>query len=284
MIEHMFTNNAMTENQIFRRPIPSTGEMLPVIGLGTYRSFDVRLDRRNKAQLEEVLKIFFGAGGSLIDSSPMYGKAEAVVGEVLDGLGARDKAFVATKVNIRGKRRGMEDMVHSIRKLRCRDIELMQVHNLVDYDTHIETLRQWKAAGRFRYIGITHYMTSAFQELGRIMETTAVDFVQFPYSIAVPEAEKYLLPLAADRGVATLINRPFEQDGLFRDVRGRPLPPWALDFGCASWSQFFLKYILSHPAVTCAIPATGNPDHMRDNLGAGVGRLPEPGEREKMAD
>ena len=215
----------------------------------------------------------------------MYGKAEAVAGEVLEEIGGRDRAFVATKVWTSGRQTGIGEMEESLRLLRCSSIELMQVHNLVDCDTHLATLRDWQAEGKIKYIGITHYTDQAFGELGRYLKAYPwIDFCQFPYSIGQRDAEDYFLDLCADQGTATLINRPLDQDRLFKSVRRRDVPEWAGEFGCSNWSQFFLKYILSFEAVTCAIPATGNPSHMADNLVAGEGRLPDAAERQKMSD
>ena len=266
------------------RAIPKTGELIGVIGLGTYNSFDVRLGGQNRVDLLNVLGLFFAAGGTLIDSSPMYGRAEEVVGELLTERGGTDPAFIATKVWTRGEAAGILQMQESGTKMRAPKIDLMQVHNLVDYKTQIRTLREWKDQGVIRYIGITHYTVSGFDDLADIIKAEPMDFAQFPYSIEVRDAESMLLPLCADRGVATLINRPLEQGGLFRRVRGHAVPAWACEFGATSWGQFLLKYIVGEPAVTCAIPATGNPDHMRDNLVAGSGRLPDPSERRRMAD
>ena len=264
------------------RPIPSSGEEIPAIGLGTYASFDKRLSRGNRADLSEVLRLFFGGGGTVIDSSPMYGRAEEVVGELLADMGGHDHAFIATKVWTRGRQAGIDEMNDSLGKLRAPTIALMQVHNLVDCDTQLETLQAWKAEGRIRYVGITHFGVSGFAELMRILGRGNIDFVQFPYSIAVRDAEDRLLPFCQDHGIATLINRPFEQSGLFRAVRRRRLPDFAESLGCTSWGQYFLKYILSTPGVSCAIPATSVPAHMIDNLSAGTGPLPSPVEREKM--
>jgi diketogulonate reductase-like aldo/keto reductase len=267
------------------KPIPSSGEELPVIGLGTYRAFNTSLNPFKKKDLQQVVNLFFDAGGTLIDSSPMYGKAEAVTGDVLASINGHDKAFLATKVWTDGQQQGINEMEDSLRKMRCTEIELMQVHNLVDCDTHLETLRDWQAAGRVKYIGITHYTESAFGELGSYLKKYPwIDFCQFPYSIARRDAEDYFFDLCADLEVATLINRPFEQDGLFAKIKRSPVPAWAADFGCTSWAQFFLKYILGHDPATCAIPATSNPDHMADNLVAGEGRLPDAAELKKMAD
>ncbi|MDA0241209.1 MAG: aldo/keto reductase [Proteobacteria bacterium] len=265
------------------RPIPSSGEQVPVIGLGTYNSFDKRLNGANRADLTEVLRLFFEGGGTLIDSSPMYGRAEEVVGELLAEMKAHDQSFIATKVWTRGQSAGIAQMNDSLAKLRAPKIGLMQVHNLTDTDTHLETLREWKAEGRIRYVGITHYGISGFNELMRYLKQGGIDFVQFPYSIEVRDAEERLLPLCADLSVATLANRPFEQAGLFRNVRRAPLPGFAADFGISSWGQYFLKYILAHPAMTCVIPATSVPDHMADNLAAGKGPMPTLADQARMA-
>jgi diketogulonate reductase-like aldo/keto reductase len=276
----------MTEGrseQMPTRPIPASGEHVGVIGLGTYKSFDVRLDGRKREELLQVLDLFFAAGGTLIDSSPMYGRAEQVIGELLAARGAQDPVFLATKVWTRGKDEGIAQMRDSGIKMRARTIDLMQVHNLVDYETQIRTLREWKSEGIFRYVGVTHFGVSGFDALADIIKSAPVDFAQFPYSIEVRDAEEMLLPLCAQRGVATLINRPLEQGGLFRRVRRQTVPDWAGAFGAHTWSQFLLKYILGDAAVTCAIPATGNPEHMRDNLEAGMGRPPDAAERRRMA-
>ena len=262
------------------RPIPSTGAPLPVIGLGTYRSF-----ARYTPQLARVLTLFFDAGGTLIDSSPMYGGAEAVCGDVLKEVNGRGTAFLATKVWTSGKENGVHEMETSFRNMRAGDtMELMQVHNLIDTDTHLDTLKGWKAEGRIKYIGITHYATSAFKDLGKyIRKEPEIDFCQFPYSIEQRLAENGFLQLCADYGVATLINMPFEQDGLFNNILGAPLPDWAKDIGIDTWSQYFLKYLLANDAVTCLIPATGNPSHMADNLKAGSGPIPDQAEQKRMA-
>ncbi len=264
------------------RPIPSSGEDLPVVGLGTWRAFDVDQDPTILNQRQAVLQALFDGGGSVIDSSPMYGRAEAVVGQLLQRMSARQRTFLATKVWTRGGASGVEQMEASARKLVAPTIDLMQVHNLVDWRTHLKTLRAWKDAGRFRYIGITHYTVPSLDDLSDVMAEEALDFVQLAYSIGVRDAEKRALPLAADRGIAVIVNRPYESGALFREVHGRPLPDWAAEFDAASWGQIFLKFILSHPAVTAVIPATRKPKHMRDNLGAGLGRLPQGRERERL--
>jgi diketogulonate reductase-like aldo/keto reductase len=230
----------------------------------------------------EVLEILFQAGGRVIDSSPMYGRAEEVVGELVTELRPEPRPFLATKVWTRGRRQGIEQMERSLSRLHTDRLDLMQVHNLVDWQIHLETLSQWKAAGRVRYVGVTHYTTGALDDLARMIETQAIDFVQLAYSIGVPDAARRVLPLAAERGVAVIVNRPYEGGSAFRAVKGRELPGWAAAFDCASWGQFFLKYILADPAVTCVIPGTRKPKHMADNVGAGFGRLPDGAERRRM--
>jgi len=221
----------------------------------------------------------------MIDSSPMYGRAEAVVGDLLAEMAARPRAFLATKIWTTGRERGIEQMQRSARLLRTEVIDLMQIHNLVDWRTQLATLRQMKAQGRIRYIGITHYTTSALPELARILVAEpGIDFVQLGYSLAMREPETEFLPTAAAHGISVIINQPFEQGDLFRRIRGRPLPDWAREFDCASWAQLFLKYILAEPAVTCVIPATNKPEHMRDNLPAGFGRLPDSRERQRIRE
>jgi diketogulonate reductase-like aldo/keto reductase len=267
------------------RPIPRTGEALPVLGLGTFRAFDTSLTAAPiRESLGEVIQRMIDAGGTMIDSSPMYGRAEAVVGELLDAQTAHGKVFLATKVWTRGKRDGITAMDESLRLLRAQSIALMQVHNLVDTDTHLATLRDWKADGRIRYIGITHYTASAFDALKKtIAAHPDIDFCQFPYSVIELAAEKDLLSFCADHGVATLINRPFGQDALFAKVDDRPLPAWAGEIDCTSWAQVALKYLIADPRVTCIIPATSKPHHMIDNLKAVSGALPDPALRKRMA-
>lgn len=265
------------------RPIPSSGEALPMVGVGTYRTFDVGSDAPLRASVKEVLRRLFEAGGSVIDSSPMYGTAEAVAGDMLADLGMRDKAFIATKVWTEGRRRGITQMRESMEKLRTDRIDLMQVHNLVDWRTQLKTMRGWKDEGKFRYLGITHYTPGAFGRLMEVMDLEKLDFLQIPYSIIVREAEDRILSFAADKGVGVIVNRPFEGGGLFGKVRGRDLPVWAAEFDCGSWAQFFLKYLLGHPAVTCVIPGTGKIDHLVDNAAAGFGRMPDEKTRTRMA-
>jgi diketogulonate reductase-like aldo/keto reductase len=233
--------------------------------------------------VREVLQQFVSKGGRVVDSSPMYGSAETVTGDLATELGLQGRLFYATKVWISGREAGIEQMQNSLRRLRVKRIDLMQIHNLVDWRTHIKTLVDWKADGRIRYLGITHYQVNAFDDLERIMRQERLDFVQLPYSIQNRAAEKRLLPLAADRGIAVLVNEPFEKGILFRRVHGQPLPAWAAEFDCTSWAQYFLKFIVSHPAVTCPIPATSKPAHLVDNMQAGLGRVPDAENREDMA-
>lgn len=266
------------------RPIPVSGEPLGVIGLGTWQTFDVGLDAATRARLVEVLRLLFASGGKVIDTSPMYGRAEAVAGELLAGLHARERAFLATKVWTSGREAGIEEMRRSAKLLQTRVIDLIQVHNLVDWRTQLATLRRMKEAGQVRYIGITHYTVPALDDLADVIAREQVDFVQLPYSIETRAAETRLIPMAAERRVGVIVNRPFDGGSLFRRVRGTALPPWAAEMGCASWAQFFLKFIVSNPAVTCAIPATAEPAHLSDDLRAGFGHLPDPAERKRMAE
>jgi diketogulonate reductase-like aldo/keto reductase len=265
------------------RPIPSTGEAMPVIGLGTWPVFDIGADEGSRAPLREVVRRLVAGGGAMIDTSPMYGRSEGVAGDLVAELGTRSKVFLATKVWITGRERGVDQMARSASLLKSPVIDLMQIHNLVDWRTHLATLRAMKADGKLRYIGITHYTTSALPELARILESEdGIDFVQLGYSLATREPETRLLPVAAARGVAVIVNQPLERGDLFRAVRGKTLPDWAAKFDCASWAQLFLKYLLGDPAVTVLIPATNNPDHMADNLKAGTGRLPDTRQRAQI--
>lgn len=261
------------------RKIPKSGEALPVIGLGTWQTFDVGGGAAERAPLKQVLEHFFASGAKVIDSSPMYGRAERVVGELVD-----KPAFLATKVWTTGKEQGVAQMQSSLKKMRAQEIDLMQIHNLVDWRTHLDTLRAWKAEGKARYIGVTHYQRSAFDELEKIIRTEKMDFIQLPYSIASREAERRLLPAAKDTGTAVLVMQPFESGALFGRVKGKVLPDFAREFDCESWAQYFLKFILGHPAVTCPIPATANPKHVQDNLRAGFGRYPDEAQRLKMIE
>jgi aryl-alcohol dehydrogenase-like predicted oxidoreductase len=268
--------------ELITRRIPSTGEEIPLIGLGTSGPFEVGTSRSERAPLAEVLEGFFAAGARLIDTSPMYSSAERVLGEMLTDP-MRQRAFLATKVWTRGERAGIEQMTHSAQLLRRERLDLIQVHNLLDLATQLKTLYSWKEAGRVRYVGVTHYTVGAHAELARVLERNRLDFVQLNYSPVTRAAEQRLLPLAAERGVAVLVNRPFEDGALFAAVRGKPLPAWAADVDAASWGQLALKFIASHPAVTCIIPATGKLTHLEDNLGGGRGRLPDARQREAIA-
>ena len=266
-----------------RRAIPHSGERIPALGLGTSQTLNVGPDEAERAPLREVLKRFVALGGTLIDTSPMYGAAETVIGDLAAEAGVQQALFYATKVWTTGEQAGIRQMETSMRRMRVSRVDLMQVHNLVDLDTHMRTLRAWKEQGRIRYHGITHYTESAYDDLERALRTEKPDFVQLNYSLSSRQAERRLLPLAQELGIAVLVNRPFEKAGLFGRVQGKPLPAWAAEFDCASWAQFFLKFILAHPAVTCAIPATSKVKHLEDNMQAGLGRLPDAATREKMA-
>jgi diketogulonate reductase-like aldo/keto reductase len=264
------------------RRIPATGEALPVIGVGTWQTFDAGNDAAARAPLREVLRML---DGNVVDSSPMYGSSEAVAGELVAELGMRRRLFIATKVWTSGRAEGIRQMETSFRRLRVERMDLMQVHNLVDVATHTQTLKAWKAQGRVRYLGITHYTSSAYREVEQWMKTGDYDFVQINYSLAERDAEKRILEVARDRRLAVIVNRPFAEGTLFRWVRGKPLPDWAKsELGVESWAQYFLKWIVGHPAVTCAIPGTGKPEHMRDNLGAGMGVIPDAAMRTRMAE
>ena len=258
--------------------------MLPAVGVGTSQTFDVGAKAPERAELKDVLRLLVESGGSVVDSSPMYGKAEGVVGDLAAELGLREKLFFATKVWTSGRDSGIRQMENSMRLMRAQRMDLMQVHNLQDVSVHAKTLREWKDAGRIRYLGITHYHAGAHSDLERLVKTREWDFVQFNYSMAEREAAAHLLPACAESGTAVIVNRPFSQGGLFPKVKGKPLPAWAADFDCASWAQFFLKYILAHPAVTCAIPGTRRVVHLKDNLQAGVGRLPDAATRRRMVE
>ena len=265
------------------RPIPSSKAPLPVVGCGTWQTFDVGTSPAERAQRAEVLKALFEMGGSVIDSSPMYGRSEGVVGDLLKETGERKRAFVATKVWTRGRADGITQMERSMSLLRVDKIDLMQVHNLVDWRTHLETLRAWKKEGRVGYLGVTHYTSSAYGELESVMRAETLDFVQLNYSADDRAAEQRLLPLAADRGMAVLVNLPFGGGGLMRRLSGKALPAFAAEIDCTSWAQLLLKFVLGNPAVTCVIPGTSKAEHMRDNARAGIGRMPDQAMRAKIA-
>jgi diketogulonate reductase-like aldo/keto reductase len=283
LLELARRTRAMAAEPMITRPIPSSGEAMPVIGLGTWQVFDVGADDRARQPLRTVLRELVDAGGRMIDTSPMYGRAEAVTGDLVAELGLRPRVFLATKVWTSGREQGIAQMRRSAELLKSPVLDLIQIHNLLDWRTHLATLRQMKEVGQVRYIGITHYTTRSLPELARILESEpGIDFVQFGYSLASREAETRLLPVAAARRVATIVNQPFETGSLFSRVRGRALPEWAAEFDCTSWAQLFLKYILAEPAATCVIPATASPEHMADDLKGGFGRLPNPQQRQQI--
>ncbi len=273
---------------VLRRAIPSSGERLPAVGLGTWQTFDVSASRGEREPLSEVLREFVALGGRVIDSSPMYGRSEDVAGELMRASGVREKMFVATKVWTRGEAAGITQMRASIEKLATpngKALDLMQVHNLLDVETHLATLTAWKHEGRIRYVGITHYTESAYDDVAALIEKQklgAIDFLQINYSVAEQGAAKRLLPLAAKRGIAVMINRPFAGGELLRRLRDVPLPAVAKDIGATSWAQLLLKFVLSHPAVTCAIPATSKVTHLRDNMTAMAGELPSEKQRAQI--
>ena len=266
-----------------RKAIPTSGETLPVIGLGTYSVFDVASTPGEIATRKEIVGQLTAAGGSVIDTSPMYNRSEKVIGDVIDAGIERDPLFLATKVWIDGRAEGIEQMQRSAKLMRADVIDLMQVHNLRDTAVHMETIRALQSEGRIRYSGLTHYTAGAHEALAREMVAFKPDFIQINYSLGEREAEDRVLPLAQDLGIAVLINRPFQAGRLFRATAGRELPDFAREFA-ASWGQFFLKFIISHPAVTCVIPATSKPHHMADNLGAGFGNMPDRNMRKRMAE
>lgn len=278
------TGRGETPAALVQRPIPKSAERLPVLGMGTWQTFDVAGDGGGLAVAREVLRLFADGGGRLVDTSPMYGSAESVVGQLAHELGVQGRLFYATKVWTSGRESGLRQMETSLKRMRVARMDLMQVHNLVDVNTHLATLREWKKDGKLRYIGITHYHAGAHGELESLLRREELDFLQVNYSLAEPEAERRLLPLAEERGVAVIANRPFVKGRMFERAAGKPLPTWAADLGIASWAQFFLKWILGHPAVTCAIPATSNPGHLVDNLHAGRAPLPDAAARRRMSE
>lgn len=273
----------MTPLPLLSHAIPVSGETLPAIGLGTWQTFDVAARAAEQVELQEVLREFAALGGRLIDSSPMYGRAEDVAGDLIAQLGLRQKLFVATKVWTSGRAAGIEQMNASLRKLRADPIDLLQVHNLVDVATHLDTLRGWKRDGRVRYLGVTHYTASGAEAVTRLLAAETVDFVQINYSVAEREAEQRLLPLARERGIAVIANRPFATGALLRQLRIRRLPAWAAELECTSWAQLLLKFVLSHPAITCAIPATAKLEHLRENMKAATGPMPDEPMRARIA-
>ncbi|MGF1643070.1 MAG: aldo/keto reductase [Thiotrichales bacterium] len=275
---------ASDEAETAYKVIPSSGEKLPVIGLGTSRVFEVGASTEARAGPREVMQALARVRNAVVDTSPMYGSAEDVVGDLGHALAVREQLFYATKVWTSGREAGIAQMRRSMERLRSDKIDLMQIHNLLDWRTHLATLRDWKAEGRIRYLGVTHYHEGAHDELASVLREFPFDFVQINYSLAEPESERTLLPLALDRGIAVLVNRPFARGELFGKFRQQPLPPWAEEIDCKTWGQFFLKFVISHPAVTCAIPGTSKARHMIDNLGAGRGRMPDERMRARMRE
>lgn len=268
-------------NRMMTRPIPSSDEPLPVVGLGTYSVFDVASTPDAVAERLRIMELLVGAGGSVVDTSPMYNRSEEVIGDVIAAGAPRDDLFIATKVWTDGREAGVQQMKRSAQLMRTDVIDLMQVHNLRDTDVHMRTIRDRQERGEIRYSGVTHYRASALDAVEKALREFRPQFVQINYSLGERDADERLLPLAQDLGIAVIINRPYQAGRLFDAVRGRELPGWATEFA-ASWGQFFLKFIISHPAVTCVIPATSKPQHMRDNLAAGSGELPDAATRERM--
>lgn len=264
--------------------IPSSGERIPRIGLGTWRVFDVGDDRGQRTELSAALGVLVGAGKCMVDTSPMYGTSESVLGDLMSEARARDDLFLATKVWTSGREQGIRQMRQSMARLRSEKLDLMQIHNLVDWRTHVRTLREWKDEGTIRYLGLTHYQASAHGELMRIVRSERVDFLQLNLSLEEPQAAQEMLAFCRDQGVAFIANRPFGGGGAFGRVRGRMLPPWAAEYDIASWAQFMLKWVLSHEEVTAAIPGTSDPRHMADNLGAARGGMPDAAGRRRMSE
>ncbi len=269
---------------LMQKKFPSSGVRIAIIGIGTARRYeDVKSDAE-KVPLRETLRQFQALGGKVIDSSPSYGTAEPVVGELVDGLKARDSLFLATKVSLRkvGREEGMAQIEESFKRLRTNKIDLIAVHNLRDTDTQLRTLRGIKQAGRIRYVGITTSFDRQYGEFEQVMKKEDLDFIQVDYALDNRDAGERIIPLAGERGMAVMINLPFGRGRLFKAVQGKKLPEWAAEFDCQSWPQFFLKYIVSHPAITCAIPGMARPEYVVDNLGAARGRLPDAATRRKM--
>ena len=266
------------------RRIPGTDDAVPVIGMGSSNTFDVGSGSAEREPLREVLRLFTQAGGSIVDTSPMYGRSEEVLGDLFSELGLRPKFWLATKVWTRGRAAGAEQLADSMRKLRADRLELLQIHNLLDWREHVPTLRGMKDAGKLRFTGITHYRADAHEDVERVLRAEKFDWVQINYSLAEREAERSLFPFCEEHDIAVMANRPFADGALFERTRGKSLPPWAAEIGCASWAQYFLRFAASHPAVTCVIPATAKPRHMQDNAAAGGAPLPDARQRTRMAE
>ncbi len=267
-----------------KKALPKTAEKIPAIGMGTSRTFDAMGNTEMLTRLQEVIQVFFDMGGGMIDSSPMYGSAEEVIGQLLPGVQGKTDLFAATKVWIEGKEKGVEQMEASRQKWGIPKFDLIQIHNLVDWQTQLETLKEMKAEGKIRYYGITTSHGRDHGELSQILHKHDFDFLQLTYNIGNREVESPLLSIAQEKGIAVIVNRPYERGDLFREVKGKPLPPWAGEFDCQSWGQYFLKFVISHPAVTCTIPATSKAKHMQDNMQAGRGRMPTEKQRIKMIE
>ncbi|MEB8433168.1 aldo/keto reductase [Cocleimonas sp. KMM 6892] len=278
----LFAESATSKLPLIQKKIPSSGELLPVIGMGTSRTFNKDDDPESMAKLTAVIQAFFAAKGMVIDSSPMYGSAEARVGDVLRSMKNHPKVFAATKVWTRGREQGISDMLESAQRMNVKNFDLISVHNLVDWKTQLDTLKNWKKEGKVRYIGITTSHGRDHDEFIQVMKSEPIDFVQFSYNIANLDAEREILPVARDKGIATMINRPYQRGSLFRQSKGKALPEMAKDIDCTSWGQFYLKFILGHPDITCAIPATSKAKHMVDNMQANFGRLPDQAQRKEM--
>ena len=276
------SNASMLNESMLKRVIPSSGEEMPVIGLGTSRVFDIERSKNELNVREKILDIFYENGGRLIDTSPMYGMSEEIIGITAKKYIEKNRFFLATKVWTEGRENGMRQIEESFQKMRTDKISLIQVHNLLDWKTQIKTLRSLKDKGRIDYIGITHYKSNAFDEMIKIMKAEKVDFAQFNYSMGEREAEQKILPFCKDNGIATLINRPFMRGRLFREAQEKKLPSWVTDYDIDSWGQFFLKYIISHDAVTNIIPATSKPKNMLDNARAGIGRMLDEKAKKRM--
>jgi len=274
--------DAFAASEQIDKTIPKTGEKLPVIGMGTSRTFDASGDTKLLARLEQVMQTFFDMGGGMIDSSPMYGSSQEVIGQLLPKMKGKKNLFAATKVWIDGKEEGIEQMEESRRQWGIKRFDLMQIHNLVDWESHLETLRQMKTDGKIRYIGITTSHGRFHNQLKNILEKHSFDFLQLTYNIGNRDVESPLLSIVQEKGVAVIVNRPYQRGDLFSLVKGKPLPTWTREFDCTSWGQYFLKFVVSHPAVTCAIPATTKVKHMKDNMLAGRGRLPTAKQRIQM--
>lgn len=271
-------------NPVLTRPIPRTGERLPAVGLGTAIIFDIGEDAARRAERRAVIQTMLDGGGRLIDTAPSYGTAEVVVGDLISSMGVRERVFLATKVRATGREESVAEMQDSLKRLRTDKVDLMQLHNVRDAKTELRTLREWQQKGHTRYIGVTHFQSGANDRLVEVIRREKPEFVQINYSLAERGVEERLLPVAADTGTAVLVNLPFGRGKLFSAVRGKALPEWAQEFDAASWGQFFLKYLLAHPAVTCVIPGTDKPEYMMDNLGAARGRLPDAAMRRKMVE